>query len=384
MVPTILYICTDHDLFAGSSKSLLNMIQSLGQTINPIVLFPYDGIVQKIYQNNGIRTLVHRFTDIRERTQSSRIKTLRHPRRHIFYQWYKNDSECVSYIKKTLGPETISLVHSNTTVATIGAFIAHELRIPHVWHIREFLDKDFNIHPFMGRYILRHIINSADARICISKSIQRHWKFKTESTVVIDNAIVDDEKPKIIYNKKKFILFCAALITENKGAESAINGFINSGLPPLGYSLLMVGRCNKDYQHYLVNLASSNGIASKQIEFLGYQDCLSELFRESSAFLMCSKNEGLGRVTVEAMYFGCPVIANATGGTTEIINDKITGRLYTNEAELATLLREVASSCPQKIIEEAQEYAISHFSKSAFRPRIVSLYTSLIPKYLSN
>lgn len=42
---TILFICTDNLDFAGSSKSLFNLINSLGNTVKPIVLFSCDGIV---------------------------------------------------------------------------------------------------------------------------------------------------------------------------------------------------------------------------------------------------------------------------------------------------------------------------------------------------
>jgi glycosyltransferase involved in cell wall biosynthesis len=43
---------------------------------------------------------------------------------------------------------------------------------------------------------------------------------------------------------------------------------------------------------------------------------------------MCSRGEPFGRVTVEAMKQGVPVVGAASGGTIEIIQDGVTGLLY--------------------------------------------------------
>ncbi len=44
--------------------------------------------------------------------------------------------------------------------------------------------------------------------------------------------------------------------------------------------------------------------------------------------LTCSRDEAFGRVTVEAMKRGRPVVGAASGGTAELIQDGRTGRTY--------------------------------------------------------
>ena len=48
----------------------------------------------------------------------------------------------------------------------------------------------------------------------------------------------------------------------------------------------------------------------------------------SDISLFCSENEAFGRVVVESMSFGCPVVAANRGGVLEIIDDGYNGLLY--------------------------------------------------------
>jgi glycosyltransferase involved in cell wall biosynthesis len=63
---------------------------------------------------------------------------------------------------------------------------------------------------------------------------------------------------------------------------------------------------------------------------------------------MCSKNEGLGRVTLEAMSYGKPIIGFDNAGTKEIIEDGKDGVFYNNHEKLSKLM--------EKFIQE-QEWA---------------------------
>jgi glycosyltransferase involved in cell wall biosynthesis len=54
-------------------------------------------------------------------------------------------------------------------------------------------------------------------------------------------------------------------------------------------------------------------------------------YRAASVLLLASNNEGFGRVVVEAMSSGVPVIANRSGGVSEIINHGLDGILVTSE-----------------------------------------------------
>ena len=59
--------------------------------------------------------------------------------------------------------------------------------------------------------------------------------------------------------------------------------------------------------------------------------------------LMCSRREAFGRVTVEGMKLGKPVIGTRSGGTPEIVQDTETGFLYApgDAQELAARIGEL-------------------------------------------
>lgn len=91
--------------------------------------------------------------------------------------------------------------------------------------------------------------------------------------------------------------------------------------------LRIVGEGDALYKAELEQYIKNNGLANNVI-FLGYLDNPVKLMANSDVFLMCSRNEAFGRVTIEAMTSGCPVIGANSGGTSEILDENKYGLLY--------------------------------------------------------
>ena len=66
------------------------------------------------------------------------------------------------------------------------------------------------------------------------------------------------------------------------------------------------------------------------MKFFGYVENTLPLIRGADVLLMCSRYDAFGRVTVEAMKLGKPVIGAKSGGTTELISEGFNGLLYTS------------------------------------------------------
>jgi glycosyltransferase involved in cell wall biosynthesis len=70
--------------------------------------------------------------------------------------------------------------------------------------------------------------------------------------------------------------------------------------------------------------------AGTQTHFVGYLQGLelASAFASADAFIFPSRTETLGLVLLEAMAAGCPVVAAASGGITDIVTDGVNGYLF--------------------------------------------------------
>ena len=93
--------------------------------------------------------------------------------------------------------------------------------------------------------------------------------------------------------------------------------------------LVVAGRDSQSggaYEGSLRDLAARRGV-SDLIEWSGFLDDVSELYRRVTAVVCPSRVEPLGLVPLEAARFGVPAFANRVGGLVETIEDGRTGWL---------------------------------------------------------
>jgi glycosyltransferase involved in cell wall biosynthesis len=64
-----------------------------------------------------------------------------------------------------------------------------------------------------------------------------------------------------------------------------------------------------------------NAGAGDRIRLVRWQEETVDILRDADVFVLPSLNEGMGRVLVEAMYFGKPVIATRVGGVPSLVGD---------------------------------------------------------------
>jgi glycosyltransferase involved in cell wall biosynthesis len=77
-----------------------------------------------------------------------------------------------------------------------------------------------------------------------------------------------------------------------------------------------------------------------RVKFLGWRDDIPEIMPLFDVFVLPSLNEGMGRVLVEAMAAGRPVVASRVGGIPDLVRHGETGLLVTprdNEAIAASI-----------------------------------------------
>jgi glycosyltransferase involved in cell wall biosynthesis len=163
------------------------------------------------------------------------------------------------------------------------------------------------------------------------------------------------------------ILYTGALIPR-KGVHHLINAFARVAKDfPQARLILLGHEENKTYTAELKEQVKRLG-ADGRVQFIGAmpQAELATWMRRASVFVLPSVSEGLGRVVVEAMASGTPVIGSNVGGIPEMVQDGVTGFLIPpgDETVLAAKLRWMLEN-PDKTRE------MGHFAR-AFAERFFS------------
>ncbi len=107
--------------------------------------------------------------------------------------------------------------------------------------------------------------------------------------------------------------------------------------------------------------------AGPNVQFLGWQsdEKIRELYRRARG-LVFPGLEDFGLVPVEALACGCPVIAYGRGGVTEVVEDGLTGVLFT-EQTVSSLLGALEEFDGMSFRTEDLRRSASRFSRRRFR-----------------
>ncbi len=379
---TVLFVNPSQGL-SGDTQSLVNLIESLKDEIIPIVLLTEKAEAFELFNSIGVECFVHKYLTVLSRPFWSNVKNvITHPWRLRIIKFVRYDLSCLLYIRKVLAGRNIDVVHTNTAPTLMGKRIARMLKLPHIWHIREYVDRDqTNAIIAIGRKKLVEEINNADGRIVVSKTCMKAWGLDKKNTWVILDAVRSKTECCYIKEKQSYVLFCSNYLTEAKGASKAISAFGMSGLYKSSSNespirLKMLGNCDADYKKKLLALAEIYGCA-EYVDFIPAQKDVKTYFANAKAFIQPSINEGMGRTTAEAMLYGCPVIAHASGGTLDLIKNGETGYLFTTIEECAKLMKMVSHENQENLIYRAQEFAIQNMSVEKYGNKVLEVYNKI-------
>ena len=377
---TVLFVFHEAMSSGGATYSGMNMVKSLDKSIIcPIVMVPDEGDIKEKMESLGVKCIVAP-VDFLFRTHDNTDFLHHFIHSYRRFKTYVKDLfiDCQT-VKRELSDYHIDIVHSNTTAILTGFVLSRYLHCRHVWHLREFIDKDFHEKPYLGFRMMRMLINSSDATISITNAVKKHWVYKTtKNAFQIFNAVKSSSSLLPVNpTKEKFFLFCANWVEDYKGANWAMEAFCMSKLYQDGYKLVYIGNCRSEYKDYLLDIARKSG-AEKQIEFLGYCKNTTSFFAKAAAFLMCSDNEAMGRTTIEAFWNGCPVLGRNTGGTPELICSDRNGYLFNTKEELAILMKNVLHVDNSLIVENARKFALENFTEEKYGKKVEIVYQRLM------
>lgn len=239
------------------------------------------------------------------------------------------------------------LIHSNTMASLVGAMLAKRHRIPHVWHMREFLEEDYNIGQYMGPGY-KELLSYTCKFIAISNAIAKKYsdRIPTEKIQLVYNGVpvigkntkADDVlsyKKLSLRDNNKMIFAISGVIRKEKGTLEAIEAFnlllederANNASANIELWIIGGGMENKE-DPYIQKVSSAGEKNTNKIKFLGYRKDITQLMPQIDVGLVCSWMEAFGRITIEYMQNNIYVIGTESGGTAELIEDNVTGTFY--------------------------------------------------------
>ena len=280
------------------------------------------------------------------------------------------------------------VVYSNTVMMGAGALAAWIIGKPHVWHSHESLahnpDQTFDLGERAVSYLMNHL---SDAVIVTSRSVGNDYKHLLDpGTIrvvyqsVTPCAIPDPPKP--IPSRLFFQCIIIGSLHPWKGQDQAISALAQLTGGNINAHLLLVGDDGKRYRAQLIRQAEDLGV-SRRIRFYGYADNPLPLIQNADVVLVCSHWEAFGRVAVEAMLAGKPVIGSTRGATAEIIQHGQTGLLYKwgNIRDLREKIRFLHDNPKEalRIGRTAQQWAKSRFTQERYAQEILEILSEVSP-----
>lgn len=289
-------------------------------------------------------------------------------------------------IDKILKKASVNLVYSNESIFRIGAYVSKKYNIPHIWHIREFGDKDYGITPLINNYY-DFMNENASVFIAVSEAVKNDWINKgldPDRIYTIYNGIDPSSitvSKHITLNQKIRILFCGSIV-ETKGQDQLVRAI--AALPDDYKDKFEVdfwGNCmDVSYQEKLEDYCEKKGL--DRIHFKGYSPSVSHLLCNYDIGVIASRAEGFGRVTVEYMMAGLCTIASNTGANEELIENNVTGILYKygDIEDIKIKLMKLADQRDNiiRIGEKAREEALKRFTAKQNADSILSLAEQVV------
>ncbi|OXA81439.1 Glycosyltransferase involved in cell wall bisynthesis [Flavobacterium aquidurense] len=370
----ILFIANDAGLY-GANQSLINIISSLKEkNVFVTVVFPIKGAICDVFDEKGWDYhIVYFRTELCARPSGVielSINILRNYKKKYI------NANALNALFDIVEVNKINIIHSNSSVVSIGVDLAKKMVIQHVWHLREHIHPNFDMYVYGGLEKYKRKIQKNKNIICITKSVAHGFGVDKTAFVLLD-AVRKMPKFKEPVQKDKYFLFCGSIV-KNKGIEEAIEAFYEISINYPNYKFLVVGEGAPDYETYLKERVKGLGM-EKKIEFLGFRKDVDNLMANATAFLMCSRNEALGRVTVEAMINFCLVIGYNDSGTAEIVEDGKTGLLYKSKEELVKHMGYSIANYPalEIILNNAYKFALNNFLEEKFSTDLNNYYNNL-------
>jgi glycosyltransferase involved in cell wall biosynthesis len=376
----------------GANRSLLDLVLRAREAhgIEPFVILSEEGPLSEALQAQGIDHAIVPFVPWMHK------QVLMGGPHHRFVQrfgYWRQGRERDAW-NATQGKElvrvcrakAVDLVHINSAVIGMGVPLAKALAVPLVRHIRElpFAHYDFKVDGGLSRY--RSELQQADAIIAISDAVHRDVEAITGPSAkihLVHNGVVNAARMEQLgatmnerwSDHSTFTFLQLALFHPSKGQSDAVEAFARVHQEEPDTRLVLAGGGRQD--EVLARIKELG--LSDVIELPGFVQDPFNTLSNAHCLLQCSKDEAMGRATIEAMASGIPVIGHSSGATPELIEEGRNGHLYMRIDELLQrMLERVRDIGSTKSMGSAAHARVQDdFTVEAMTEAVVKVYDTL-------
>ncbi len=322
----VLFISHLANLQGGSQQSLLSLMRGLDRArIEPLVLVPREAELSATLRSEGIP---YRVVPFRGWVNASRNPA------GILYRAGMN-AVGLARLRLMLRNTPLDAIYTNTLYSPIGALLARQLKLPHLWHAREFIHEDMHEdYDFGTTRSLSFAARNSALIVCNSGAIRQKLAayMPDDKLSVIYNGILPEadlvSTPRSTRSDGDYLrLLNVGRISAAKNQADAVRALrflLDAGIVA---RLRLVGKTDPQYGEELRALIADLQLG-EYVDWQAFTDAIMPEYAQADVTLVCSRAEAFGRVAVEALASGCPVVAAHSGGLPEIITDGENGLLY--------------------------------------------------------
>jgi glycosyltransferase involved in cell wall biosynthesis len=306
------------------------------------------------------------------------------------------DLQALFYLWRLMIREKPDLVHTHTSKAGIlGRWAAWLGRVPIIVHTAHGHVFYGHFGPLASRFFVlleRFMALITDRMIAltvgerndyIKSSVSRPDRIvNIHSGVEIDHYMsvrvnIEEKKKSLGISSRGLVVGTVGWLLPIKGPMHLLNAMESVWQDYPEATLVFVGK--GDLEAELRAKALQMGVSGR-VKFLGWRDDIPEIMKILDVFVLPSLNEGMGRVLVEAMAAGRPVVASRVGGIPDLVKHGENGFLVEPGDEngvSAAIKKLLADKIMRDQMGEKGRIMAQAFSLENMVDKIDSLYASL-------
>lgn len=380
-------IINAHDYHTGAGRSCFFSLKILKDSGFKITMISHaESNLSTDLQECGIDTIVSRFPTWypAEIKYKGITKGLTRMKKILIY--IKQEYQSYKTITKQLNARGFSpdIIYTNTILYSIGLLLSWKYKVPHIYHIREYGKADFNRFFLLGKYLSKLWAKKYTiAAVCISKGVYNEWYglFGEKATLVYNGLKIDSTQEREKEQKKvleKLRIVIVGRLSEEKGQEHVID--VIKKMHDDGYNSISLDLYGDGVDRQKLESQINRYKLEDFVHLKGFQNEID--YGSYDVAIMSSRSEAFGRVTIEYMINGVPVIGFRGGATPELVQDKVTGRLYSNKNDLYEILLDVMANYHSYSLyaNNAYNFVQDNFSEDVYRRTFLKVFNSVACK----